>query len=248
MTSQERSCVRCGYIIIFTMAEYIQGGATRYDAIIALSASVDLSGAADAESKQRVAAAVGLYNDGVAPCIVMSGDHPFRMDGGGLPPAADGMRGYAIELGVRPGDVLVQRKSLETIGDAVLTKQDIVRGTGWRRLVVVTTETHLDRARGIFTHVYGSDYEVVGHSSGEFGDRKNQRVQEIAAGPLLRAVLSGTQPGKDEVIKERLYRIVPGYEAHSVGERVMALMQGMSAGFRLPEAFSATASRLSSLS
>ena len=73
------------------MTEYNPTDSESYDAIIALSASVDPSGVADAESKQRVATAVGLYHDGLASRIIMSGDHPFRSGSTDLPPAAKAM-------------------------------------------------------------------------------------------------------------------------------------------------------------
>lgn len=184
----------------------------RSDTIVTLGCGgVNESQQINIESRQRVEAAVRLFNDGIAQVITMSGKGPFtqaRRDFG--LPEADSMKQEAIAMHVPESSLLAESESLDTIGNAYFVKKHILEPRQWKAITLVTSESHVKRAQSIFRHVLGDSYLVTGVSSG-IAERKNQQVYEHVGLALERQVLHGTKVGGDEEIFARLQHLIPGY-------------------------------------
>jgi uncharacterized SAM-binding protein YcdF (DUF218 family) len=159
---------------------------------------------------QRMDTAISAWNAGEAPDMVVSGGYSFMLDEPPTVSEATVMKRYAEDHGV-PGRVVhTEDKSLDTIGNALFTKTDIVEPNNWERLLVVTSKSHLPRTLKIFRHVMGNDFEITGRPAPEHVTPRD-KVYELIGTAMMREVLRGTKPGDDEAIKERLFRLVPGY-------------------------------------
>ncbi|MBI3445363.1 MAG: YdcF family protein [Magnetospirillum sp.] len=119
-----------------------------FDAAIVLGAMVRPDGSPSPALARRVAHAVLLAQSGRVGHLLMSGGavrYPI--------PEARVMRDMAERAGIAPGRVHVEDQSLNTIGNARLSRP-VVDAMGWRRLLVVTDACHMARSLYIF-HRFG---------------------------------------------------------------------------------------------
>lgn len=115
-----------------------------YDAAIVLGAMVRPDGSPSPAMARRVARGVRLIQEGRAGHLLMSGGavrHPV--------PEASVMRSIALDLGVPADRLHVEEASLNTIGNALLSRP-MVEEKGWTRLAVVTDACHMARSLYIF--------------------------------------------------------------------------------------------------
>lgn len=185
----------------------------KFDALVVLGAGVE-GDQPDAEGRQRVEAACELYAAHHTDSVIMTGNHAFRQTGYAVPEAS-AMKSYALEIGMPEEAIEVEQRGLDTIGNALFTKQDITDPRGWSHVGLITTESHLSRTTRIFETVMGPEYEITGLSAGSFSERKTQYLQEIAGRFLMAAVLNGIPAGDDRAIEKRLLDLVPGYKSQT---------------------------------
>lgn len=141
------------------------------DAIVVLGASVRPDGSLSHILADRVEGAIVLYQEGVAPKIIMSGDN-----GEASYNECAAMKRYAVERGVPSEDIFCDHAGFSTY-DTMYRARDIF---GCQRVVVSTQTYHLYRA------LYageGLGMEVAGVPT-DLRDYENQLyydVREIAA-------------------------------------------------------------------
>lgn len=169
----------------------------------------------DTHTVLRMDTAIAAWREGVAPNMVVSGNHSFlyRTPLFGDPPQlseAKAMLQYGLEQGVSRESILVEDQSLDTIGNALFSKVHCTMPNEWGRLTVVTSDSHLARALKIFKHVYGKDFDITGISAPEEIGIK-EMIWEPLGSALVKEVLRGTRSGDHEAIQERLFDLVPGY-------------------------------------
>jgi len=101
--------------------------------------------------RRRVRLGVGLYREGVAPLIVMSG-------GGGPVAEAAVMRDLAQEAGMPETALLLEPESRDTFENAANTAR-LLQAVGKSRVVLVSDRLHLPRAARLFRR---AGLDVVG--------------------------------------------------------------------------------------
>jgi|GEM_PF-1892089 len=180
-----------------------------------LDAIVVLGGPTDKESQHRVDTMIDLLRAGVSEEAIVTGAF-WAFSATEKPTSSIGQRSkeYAISKGVPADAITVADRCVDTIGDALDVKK-VTQEQGWRRLGLVTTESHMPRSIKGFTHVMGPDYKIIPHSAGTFARRRGQGMYEHLGSMLCNAVLDGTEPGDDAAIRERLFALVPGYTTAS---------------------------------
>ncbi len=97
---------------------------------------------------ERVALAVDLYRQGVAPVVLISAGVEV-LEGGRTVREAAVMIRQATELGLPRDVILVEDWSQTTVGNATETL-GFARRLGWRSIVLVTSAYHSRRAGGLF--------------------------------------------------------------------------------------------------
>src|SRR5438067_691584 len=109
------------------------------DAIVVLGCRLFAGGRPSERLRRRMMLAVGLYREGVAPLIVMSG--------GGTGPVAEAavMRDLAREAGVPETAVLLETESRNTFENAAYGAR-LLHAVGKQRIVLVSDRAHLPRA------------------------------------------------------------------------------------------------------
>lgn len=179
----------------------------RYDAIVVLSNLMEQDGTLNDESRERMDLAVREFSRGYASVIVTCGwayraDTPVTI--------AEAMREYAVKVGVPSNAVIAESKSRDTVGHAIFTKATLAIPNRWRKLLVVTSDYHVDRALEIFNFVYGMKYVIeVRGAATRFPEasakREHQAIQEF------RNTFADVMPGDDDAIFQRLRERHPLY-------------------------------------
>ncbi len=125
------------------------------DAIVVLGCQLVSGGRPSERLRRRVSLGVGLYRDGAAPLLLMSG--------GGAGPATEAsvMRDLAREAGVPETAVLLETVSRNTFENAAFTAR-VLLGMGKSRVVLVSDRMHLPRAARLFRHAGLEVADVAG--------------------------------------------------------------------------------------
>lgn len=170
--------------------------------------------------------AINAWEQEVAPNMAVSGGHSFLLLKPPQITEAAVMKRYAVTEGVSSDSVFTEERSLDTVGNAPLTKTNLVIPKGWEHLVVVTSKSHLPRTLAIFNHVYGKEFAIRGLPAPEQVGAK-EKIWEFLGSMLVKEVLRGTKPGDHEAIQERLFDLVPGYENGTFPHLAWSLAKGL---------------------
>ncbi|HEY7270166.1 MAG TPA: YdcF family protein [Dehalococcoidia bacterium] len=167
--------------------------------------------------RARVALGADLYKKGIASAVIMSGAYSFRLRAD-PPPLSEAavMRDVALALGVPKADILIEDESTDTLSNAYFTKVRFLAPMGWRRVCVVTSEVHAERARWLFHKVLGPLYTVEMRESSSTAQSTTRREGMERNERLLRqiqAVLADIPDGADDLIGALLFERHPGYVA-----------------------------------
>lgn len=141
-----------------------------FDCIIVLGAGVR-NGSPSPMLQDRINCGVALYMDGIAPKIIMSGDHG-RKDYDEV----NVMKAEAIEAGVPSEDVFMDHAGFSTY-DSIYRAKEIF---GAKKALIVTQKYHLFRAlyiaRELGVEAYGVSADVRGYRGAVY-----REVREVLA-------------------------------------------------------------------
>jgi uncharacterized SAM-binding protein YcdF (DUF218 family) len=135
--------------------------------------------------RRRTMLAVGLYREGAAPLLVMSG--------GGTGPVAEAavMRDLAREAGVPEAALLLEAESRNTFENAANTVR-LLQAVGKSRIVLVSDRAHLPRAVRLFRR---AGFDVVGVAGVPASSmRRAMRAVLYEAASLLRGLFRRHTP------------------------------------------------------
>jgi uncharacterized SAM-binding protein YcdF (DUF218 family) len=109
------------------------------DAIVVFAGGVGESGEAGGGVQERISHAIALYQNGVAPNLVISSGFVFAQREAAL------MKTIAVSNGVPAEAITLEEKAANTYENVVLTNQ-IVVAHGWKRIALVSSPYHMRRA------------------------------------------------------------------------------------------------------
>ncbi len=194
-----------------------------YSAIIVLGNWMDQHACLQLDSAARMDLALTLLHEHPTAVLVTSG-WAYRDDTDIT--IAEAMKTYAIERGgVSSNAILTETTARDTVGDAVFTKRNVVLAAKipWDKLLLVTSDYHVQRVQEIFNFVYGSAYSitVVGADSQEL-DPVAGPAAEAASIAAFRKTFAGIAAGDDAAIYQRLCEQHPFYngQVHPQIERL----------------------------
>ena len=132
-------------LVAFPVAQMYFFGTTSYrapaDAVVVFGARVYPDGTLSTTVKDRMDTAIDLYDEGLAPVIVITGG----VDEDGVD-ETEHMRGYAIAAGVAPAAIIVDNQGSNTDRSAANTVA-IFREIGAERVLAVSQFYHLPRIK-----------------------------------------------------------------------------------------------------
>jgi len=187
---------------------------TTKDVIIVLGGGIDPDGSLPSITRSRVQKGVDLFREGAAPRLLMSGCWDFWREDTPLQTEAEAMKEYATALGVSPGVIFKEEESKDTIGNAYFCKIQYLRIHHWNKVIVITSDYHMNRTKLIFEKVLGSEYtvefiSVETHVSKEILGQLLSKETKVVG--ILTRWLQGIESGDDDGVGKLLYTKHPGY-------------------------------------
>jgi SanA protein len=138
----------------------------KYDAIIVLGGGRDNQGDLTTLSIQRLDKGVDLYRRGVARKIFALGGHFSTTDPKAIYFEESGAQlraAYLMRGGVRSEGVVSIHEGRDTVEEAFVSRKK-TKELGLRRILLVTSDKHLERALWIFRRIFGDGFEIDGES------------------------------------------------------------------------------------
>jgi len=169
---------------------------------------MDASGNLNPESSARAAKAAEVFFRTSAQYIVTCGWN-YRPDSD-LAIADAFSRELQGRHGIPENQILADRSSRDTVGDAIFTKVHLAIPHKWTQLIIVTSDYHVARCSEIFSFIYGEAFrlDVVG---AEVNAPPNVQEQERLSLTAFRSTFSGIRPGDDLGILRQLRERHPFY-------------------------------------
>jgi uncharacterized SAM-binding protein YcdF (DUF218 family) len=179
----------------------------QFDASVALSHHLQRDGALSGETRERLEMGISHLETGFSRVLILTGGYA---DMGVNISHASAMRKEAIERGTDREKIYIEDRSLDTVGQAVLTKRDVVDPNNFRSLTVISHDYHIQRVGLIFDFVFGEGYEL-GYCAVASDDISSKRKGEQASVEIFQETFRGVSPGCDEEIFGRLVERHPLY-------------------------------------
>ena len=179
-----------------------------YSAMIILGNEIDKIGKLNKESSSRMDIAIEIFHKKQVPYIITSG-WAYRNDL--TLTIADAMKIYAVEIGDVPSNsILTETNSRDTVGNAIFTKNNIVKKKKWNNLLVVTSDYHTVRTYEIFNYVYGKQYsiKVIGTVTNKKKERAKSEKKSLQA---FHETFMTAKAGDDALIHKCLCENHPYY-------------------------------------
>tara|TARA_Y100000310_G_C20701911_1_gene830791 strand:- start:5274 stop:5843 length:570 start_codon:yes stop_codon:yes gene_type:complete len=185
------------------------------DAVLVLGGGVTRAGALSPISKLRVEEAVRLYKNDKARRILMSGKHNHMVEIPSNITEAQAMKAYAMLLGVHNEHVYVEEQALDTVGSAYFSRLLVLNKKRWKRIIVVSSEYHLDVTMYMFKKILGPKYslEFIGINSELSQEEMGTRAKEESVYlENVRSKLDLIEDGDDEAVARWIYTELPWYK------------------------------------
>jgi uncharacterized SAM-binding protein YcdF (DUF218 family) len=185
-----------------------------FDVLIILAGGVNLDGTLPEVPKLRVQKGVELFKNGEAAKIIMSGRWGFWSEKDFPKTEAQAMKEYAMELGVPEEAILIEDESKDTIGNAYFSRVRFLDPHNWKKVLIVTSEYHISRAKIVFDKVLGPEFQIeyVGVDSKLLPEELAKRLaKENKTNEVLNDWVKDIPDGDAQKIYDVMYTKHPGY-------------------------------------
>ncbi len=88
---------------------------------------------------------------------------------------AQAMKRYLAKHGIRVRHVITELESLDTISNAVFVRRIVEGHRAWKKILLMTSDWHMERALWIFQRILGKSYQVIPLSVASEKTTKEQR-------------------------------------------------------------------------
>ena len=127
-----------------------------YDSMIILSHEMDVDGKLSEISLSRLKMGFNMYFQKKSKKIITTG-WDYRTDSDLF--ISNVYKTNLMDLGVPSKSIFTETNSRDTVGDAFFSKK-IVLKYNWFRLLIITSDYHLLRAKIIFEFIYGDKFKL----------------------------------------------------------------------------------------
>lgn len=116
------------------------------DVIIVLGGGINNDGSLYARAKFRVEKAVELFKQGRARTLLFSGRYTYIRKKELDTTEAEAMAAYARGLGIPKKAIMVEKESMDTLGNLFYCNK-IIKNKRWKSVIIVTSDYHVARVR-----------------------------------------------------------------------------------------------------
>jgi len=177
------------------------------DAIIVPGRGVYPDGTLFKDPESRIRKAVRLFQDGVAPKIIMSGGFSYHVKNITSANEAKAMKEYAVSLGMKAENIIEEGRSTHTLANAYFCKKALCEPNDWKDIVIVASGDHIKRVTYVFNKVFGTNYTLRFEKSKRVINPFQyllQIVHEKASIRLTKKWLDTVNDGDDATIRKLL--------------------------------------------
>lgn len=181
-------------------------------AIVVLGCGIDAAGVIGADAQGSVRLAKEALESSSDACIVMSGNVSYKATFRPSISEAQGMKDYAVSLGIPSDRIFVETESKDTVGNLVFTKQNVLRPLGITDVTVVRGPNQSDnRIQFLIGKILGPEYSVnIVRPDIERPEEAEREQRSLA---VATEWLSDIKDGDDIAVYELLRRKHPGYNS-----------------------------------
>lgn len=162
-------------------------------------------------SKMQIIVATDLYQKGDVRHIIMAGSHRNKDSEKPKITEAAAYKKFATKSGVPEKIIFTETNSLETIGNILFTKNNLLEPNKWHSVVVIPTCHHsVDRIKYILKKVLGSKYiyKIVKASSDK---SKQNTINEALYFAKTKEIIAKCKDGNSDAIYNALPMAFPNY-------------------------------------
>ncbi len=197
---------------------------------VCLGSGMTKRGAASKTTSLRALAAVRLAKANPKMTIILSGDGRKETDPAlrsALPTEAAIMAALLKKNGISTDRLFLEDESCDTIGNAILTAVRHLQGQTPRRLYVVTSPFHIQRALACFKGVLGDQWEIIPLACAPDADDESRGAKEQGGIDWTNAFFKGIKEGDLAACVKRLLQVGKPY--YSQLKRLQTLVESPSA-------------------
>ena len=184
----------------------------KFDALIVLSHLMNEYGELNLESKLRADKAASIFKNNFSKKIITCG-WEYRKDSDLK--ISEAMKLYLINKhNINSKDIILEPKSRDTVGDAVFTRKYLEENLDFKKLAVITSSYHINRAKYIFNFVYDNKYDISFYNC----DLKNNFFKiksEEESLNIFKKTFSGIKEGDLSSIYKRMIEKHPLYKGNN---------------------------------
>ena len=171
---------------------------------VILGGGITNRGKTPRDALSRVKKGLKLFKAGKIDSFVLSGGKTSQK----FPKLSEAklFRDYLLKHKVPKKKIILEEQSHSTLGNAVFCKKLFVKKKLPKKITVVTSDYHLNRALRAFKHIFGKGYTIVGVKSKPFIVHKIQNAfAELESEGLDQLFLSQIAKGKHQKAEKLLY-------------------------------------------
>lgn len=180
--------------------------------IVILGGGINKEGELSQLIKPRLKKAVEIFRKKKDNKILVCGKYSFLYPKEFLPPRteAEAMKEYLLKLGLPKENIYLESKSKDTISNAYYAKKLYFIPQKEKRVIVITSEFHLERTKFIFKKIFGPDYQIQFISvCSLFKGEKAKKIIEKEKVLLAetKQILAKMKPGEHNFLRGKFYKL-----------------------------------------
>lgn len=178
---------------------------------IVLGGGVTDEGTLPHDVQKRILKATALFQKKMITKIIVTGgatNSPCRKI-----TEAQLMARLLFQHGVQKNKIFLEKKAKDTIGNAVFSKDIVIKKKLGKTIVVITSNYHMRRALSIFCHVFGDSFTITGKASyAHLFHRFRMMLREWEEKEIEALLLDTVPKGDHKKVLKFMYAYVPKYK------------------------------------
>lgn len=173
---------------------------------VCLGSGINSDGTASESTTARAAAAAELAQKNPDMTVILSGDGRNDVNKS-TRTEAELMAEILEKKGISTDRLLLEGESRDTIGNAIMVAARYLQGVEPRRLYVVTSPFHIQRALIAMRGVLPEGWEILPYQSGKASDDDKRGANEAGGITWMTNFFTGVTAGDMQAVVKRLYEV-----------------------------------------